>query len=104
MTKYHIEFSRDAKKDLISIVNYIKYNLQEPNIAKKLSIKIKKSIYNLADNPKIYPIIDDTFLKNLQLRKLIIDNYIVFYKILEKENKIQIVRIMYCRRDWINII
>lgn len=100
MNKYKIEFSKEAKTDLTSIVKYIKYELKEPSIATKLSNKIKKNIYNLTNNPQIFSIIDDNFIKTLELRKLIVDNYIVFYKIIEQEEIIQIARIMNGRRNW----
>ena len=45
MNKYKIQFSKDARKDLKDIYIYIKYNLQEPIIAKKLIDKIRKEIY-----------------------------------------------------------
>ena len=38
----------------------------------------------------------------LEIRKLIVDNYIVFYRI--KNDNIEIVRIMYGRRNWINLL
>ena len=44
MKKYNIEYSLDAKQDLIEIKQYIKYNLQEPEIAQKLILKIRKEI------------------------------------------------------------
>lgn len=102
MSKYIIEYSQEAKKDLIDIKKYIKYNLQEPNIAKKLITKIRKSIDSLKDNPKIYSAIDDELIKRLEIRKLIVDNYIIFYRI--KENTIQIVRVIYARRNWITLL
>ena len=102
MKKYNIEYSLDAKQDLIEIKQYVKYNLQEPEIAQKLILKIRKEISTLKNNPEIYTIIDDDIIKKLEIRKLIIDNYIVFYRI--KNNNIQIVRIMYGRRNWINLL
>ena len=41
MKKYKVEYSKEAKYDLIEIKQYIKYNLQEPEIASKLITKIK---------------------------------------------------------------
>ena len=102
MKKYNIEYSLDAKQDLIEIKQYIKYNLQEPEIAQKLILKIRKEISTLKNNPEIYTIIDDDIIKKLEIRKLMIDNYIVFYRI--KNNNIQSVRIMYGRRNWINLL
>ena len=102
MAKYNIEYSKESKQDLIGIKQYIKYNLQEPETAKKLILKIRNEINKLKHNPEIYSIIDDDIIKKLEIRKLIVNNYIVFYRI-KKEN-IQIVRIMYGRRNWINLL
>lgn len=40
MKKYNIEYSKESKQDLIGIKQYIKYNLQEPEVTNKL-ISIK---------------------------------------------------------------
>ena len=87
---------------MIGIKQYIKYNLQEPETANKLISKIRKAIKILKDNPEIYTIIDGDLIRKLEIRKLIVDNYIVFYRI--KNNNIEIVRIMYGRRNWINLL
>lgn len=102
MKKYNVEYSKESKDDLIGIKQYIKYNLQEPEISRKLISKIIKEINELKNNPEKYTIIDDDIIKKLQIRKLIVDNYIVFYRI--KNDNIQIVRIMYGRRNWINLL
>ena len=102
MNQYDIEYSKESKQDLIEIKRYIKYNLQEPVTAEKLISKIRAEIDKLRDNPQIYAIIDDDFIKRFEIRKLIIDNYIVFYRI--QNISIQIVRIMYGRRNWINLL
>ena len=102
MKKYNIEYSKESKEDLIGIKQYIKYNLQEPETANKLISKIRKSIKTLKENPEIYTIIDDDIIRKLEIRKLIVDNYIIFYRI--KNDSIEIVRIMYGRRNWINLL
>ena len=102
MKKYNIEYSKESKEDLIRIKQYIKYNLQEPETANKLISKIRKSVKTLKDNPKIYTIIDDDVIRKLKIRKFIVDNYIVFYRI--KNDSVEIVRIMYGRKNWINLL
>ena len=102
MKKYNIEYSKESKEDLIGIKQYIKYNLQEPETANKLISKIRKSIKTLKENPEIYAIIDDDIIRKLEIRKLIVDNYIIFYRI--KNDSTEIVRIMYGRRNWINLL
>lgn len=102
MKQYNIEYSNEARQDLIDIKRYIKYNLQEPTIAKKLISKIRGEIDKLKVDPEIYAIIDDDFIKKFEIRKIIVDNYIVFYRI--KNSNIQVVRVMYGRRNWINLL
>ena len=102
MKSYTIEYSKEAKQDLIDIKKYIKYNLQEPSTAQKLITKIRNQINSLKSNPEIYAIIDDDIIKKLEIRKLIVDNYIVFYRM--KNNDLEIVRIMYGRRNWIDLL
>ena len=76
MKKYNIEYSKESKQDLIGIKKYIKYNLQEPEVAQKLISKIRKEINTLKKNPEIYTIIDEDIIKKLEIRKLIIDNHL----------------------------
>lgn len=102
MNKYITQYSEEAKQDLIEIKKYIKYNLQEPNIANKLISKIKNAIEDIKNNPEVYAIIDNDFIKKLEIRKIIVDNYIVFYRI--KNNTIEIVRVMNGRRNWIELL
>ena len=102
MYNYDIQYSKESKQDLIEIKKYIKEILQEPETSHKLITRIRKEIETLKANPEIYAIIDEDMIRNLEIRKLIIDNYIVFYRI--KKDKIQIVRVMYGRRDWVKLL
>lgn len=102
MNNYNIEYSKESKQDLIGIKQYIKYNLQEPEVAQRLISKIRNEINNLKNNPEIYAIIDDDLMRKLEIRKLIVDNYIAFYRI--KSDNIEIVRVMYGKRNWINLL
>ena len=102
MSNYNIRYSKESKQDLVDIKKYIKYNLQESNIADKLITKIRKEINKLLDDPEIYQTIDDDFIKRLEIRKILVDNYIVFYRI--KNATVEIVRIMYGRRNWIKLL
>ena len=102
MNQYKIEYSKESRQDLIEIKKYIKYNLQEPESAQKLISKIRAKIDELTNNPQIYAIIDDDFIKKFEIRKLLVDNYIIFYRI--KNYDIQIVKIMYNKRNWIDLL
>lgn len=104
MNKYNIEISEDERLDLKDISKYIKNNLQQSDVAKKLINRIRRAIYNHPNNPKLYSIIDDDYIRKLELRKIIVGNYIIFFKVIDSIYKIQIIRIMYGRRNWKNLL
>ena len=78
MTEYRIEIANKAKCDIREIHGYIANTLQEPGIAGKLIDKIETDILTLKSMPMRYAIERDEQLKRRNLRKLIVDNYLVF--------------------------
>lgn len=100
--RYDVKLSIRAKKDLMSIVSYIKDELKEPNIAKKYAKILKTEIESLEYFPQKYSIIDNEKIKDLNMRKHIIKNYIAFYRINEEKKTVNVDRIIYGASDWIN--
>lgn len=100
--RYDVKLSIRAKKDLMSIVSYIKDELKEPNIAKKYAKILKTEIESLEYFPQKYSIIDNEKIKDLNMRKHIIKNYIAFYRINEEKKTVNLDRIIYGASDWIN--
>ena len=100
--KYKINLSIKAKDDLKSIVLYIKNKLNEPAIANKYAKIIREEIQTLEYSPQKFAIIDDSSVKDLNFRKLIIKNYIAFYRINEENKIVNVERILYGASNWIN--
>ena len=100
--RYEVKISGKAKDDLKYIVTYIYETLNEPTIAKKYAKIIKEKIKTLEYFPQKYGIIDDDPIFDLKIRKLIIKNYIAFYRINENKKIVTIERIIYGRADWIS--
>lgn len=103
MTKYDIEITEPAENDLKVIGRYITKELLESAIAKKVINKIVKVIIELGEMPLRNALVADKRLALQGIRKIVIDNYIVFYIVSEKY-KVVIIRILYSRRDWINLL
>ena len=101
MEKYKIQLSIKAKNDYKRIINYIKNELLEPSIANKYADLINNEIQTLEYLPQKYAIIDYDVVKELEFRKLIIKNYIAFYRINEKEKIVEVHRILYGAANWI---
>lgn len=102
MEEYKVKLSIQAKEDYKSIIKYIKYKLLEPNIAERYAELIKDEINTLKYNPQKFAIIDHDIIKEYKLKKLIIKNYIVFYRITEDENIVNVEGILYGGTDWKN--
>ena len=83
---------------------YILYknNLKEPDIANKYAKMLKDEIKTLSYFPQRNAIIDNNIIKELKSRKIVIKNYIVFYRINEENNIVNIERILYGASNWIN--
>jgi len=104
MNRYNIEITEPAENDLFEIGCYISKELLEPNIAKKVVGKIGNAIFSLEDMPSRNALVADERLALQGIRKIMIDNYIMFYVINEEHKIVTILRILYSRRDWINMI
>ena len=104
MSKYHIEITEPAEKDLHEIGRYIAIELLESAIAKKVVQKISDAIITLEELPLRNALVIDERLALHGIRKIIVDNYIVFYIISEKQKTVTVIRILYGRRDWINLV
>ena len=91
-----------AKNDLKDIISYIKYELLEPSIAQKYAKIIKEEIKRLEYSPQKFAIINPEIIKYDNIRKLVIKNYIAFYRINENKKVVNIERILYGGMDWKN--
>ena len=53
-------------------------------------------------SPQKFAVIDDSSVKDLNIRKLIIKNYIAFYRVNEENKVVNVERILYGASNWIN--
>lgn len=103
MTKYSVLVSAPAENDLRDIVRYISAQLLAPMTAGKMMDAIEAAIVGSSDTPQKFPLADER-LASTGCRKFIVKNYIVFYTIEEKSQVVEIIRIVYARRDWLQLL
>ena len=80
--KYPIEYLPIAEKDLLEILEYI--HIDNPSAALQLLEEIDKAISKLAYFPYIGYIPNDQRLIQLNYRTLVVENYRVFYVVLDE--------------------
>lgn len=101
---YKIIIEKYAQNDLKEIYNYISNTLSNRYAAIKLLNKINDKFNNLSSFPKSVPLINNEYVKNRNIRKLLIDNYIAFYEVDEIKHEVRIIRIMYGMMNYIEIL
>lgn len=97
---YQIKFTPIASEDLAGIYHYISKELHAEGAAVNLMEKIEEGVMRLKDYPFSCNYVDDEFLKKKGYRKLIINNYIVFYLVDEDKEQVNIMRILYGRQEY----
>jgi len=90
--KYNAKFLSLAIEDKKEIKGYL--SKFYPETPKHFTASLKKHISNLKENPYMYPV----YPENQNYRRMIVDNYIVLYRIIEEEKKVDIIRIL--RASW----
>lgn len=100
MNKYNVKILDEAKEDIKKIIIYIKKKLKEPEIAKQHSKAFKEEISKLKDTADIYNVIDNEIIEKNDIRKIMVKNFMVFYKIIEDIKEVQIIAVYYSGSNW----
>lgn len=96
---FSVVYSPEAKYDLKEIYKYIYYTLLAPITAKKQVNRLRQMIRSLGFMPSKYPIVDWEPWKSMNMHKVPVDNYLVFYTVDNSNLKVTIIRIVYSGRD-----
>jgi addiction module RelE/StbE family toxin len=93
-----------AKMDLKNIFRYISEELYNSESALVMINKFEKKFNDICLFPKAHPIITLKRVDHNGLRKAIVDNFIVVYLYDEEKELINIVRVIYSKRDYLKEI
>ncbi|TXK86197.1 type II toxin-antitoxin system RelE/ParE family toxin [Paenibacillus sp. N3.4] len=104
MQKYRIVITDLAEADLRDIANYIANELLEPTTARKMITRIAEATFQLEQMPFRNGLVRDERLAANGIRHILVDSYIVFYVISEKEETVTIIRILYGKRQWSSLL
>lgn len=93
-----------AADDLGNIYRYISEELFTASAATNILKRIEKEIIRLKEFPFSCNYVADEFLRNKGYRKLIVDNYIVFYLTKEEKDQVIIMRVLYGKQNYENLL
>ena len=97
MKKYTVHITPHAAEILGKIYEYIAFELLEPVYAANQLSHLEEKIQSLDLMPKRCKIFSKNIYPDQELRRLLVDNYSVFYFI--EENHVIITDILYSRSD-----
>ena len=93
-----------AEKDLLSILTYISETLHEPASASRIYGSIREAVMDLDHMPMRFQVVEDERFAKEGVRKLLVENYMVFYNVDEAARRVHVLRILYNRREWQNLL
>jgi addiction module RelE/StbE family toxin len=93
-----------AEADLHEIADYIAVELKEPSAAQHLMAKLAEAILELEQMPLRYALVSDERLAYQGIRKLVVENYLVFYVVSEKNKVVTIIRVLSGKREWNSLL
>jgi len=102
--KYAIRYTPLSFEDLNEIDSYISDTLCNPDAALRLLDKMEKSIGQLKEFPHIGSAVEDAYLASKGYRKLVVENYLVFYLINELTSEVIVMRVLYGAREYQNLL
>jgi len=104
LEKYDIQIVKSAEQDLNQIFGYIADTLHEPEAATRLLVSFREAIDSLRQLPFRQRPLQEVPYAALGVRRLFVGNYIIFYSAIEGDTTVQILRVLYKRREWQTIL
>jgi toxin ParE1/3/4 len=96
-----VVFLPAAEQDLGELFAYICNDLQNPIAARNIATKLLRRAQSLAAFPKMGAGLDSVDNRLTGYRYLLVDNYLVVYKVADQ---VSVIRILYARSDYIQLL
>lgn len=101
---YSVVITETAKRELLNAVMYISNELKSPQAASNLYDTANRQFHSLSELPKRNAEINPFTIGLSGIRYIVVGNYLAFYTVDDESMAVKIIRFVYNRRDWQNII
>ena len=96
---YNLEYLPTARQDMIDIVQYISQELKNPIAAERLAIEMVEAAEKILIFPYAAPVYLPIRSLKHEYRKILVQNYLIFYWIDESKRLVTVARVLYARRN-----
>ena len=104
MDSYKIIITPDAEEDLFELRNYIADVLLARDTARNYIRTIRKEIGSLSELPARYMPVDDEPWHSRGIRRIMANNFFVYYRIDEDRKQVFVLNVIYARRDQLRML
>lgn len=95
-----MEYLPVARQDMIDIVRYIGRDLNNPAAADRLAVKLIEAGGSTTAFPYANPSYTPIRPLKHEYRKLLVENYLMFYWVDEEKKLITVARVIYAKRNY----
>ena len=97
---YRLEYLPIARKDMLDIVKYISMELQNPDAANHLAVEMVDVAESLVTFPYTTPAYQPIRPLKHEYRKILVQNFLMFYWVDEEKKLVTVARVVYAKRDY----
>lgn len=97
--KYNYKLTPFAEEDIDSVLKYISEQLSNGKAADDLLTKIETVIERICEFPYSFADCSCFLIKDENIRRAVIDNYVLVYEIIEEEEQINVLRFRYAKMN-----
>lgn len=97
---YELEYLPIARMDMLQIVQYISRELKNPEAAEHLATEMIHAAESVLIFPYSTPVYQPIRTLKREYRKIVVQNYLMFYWIDEEKKVVTIARVIYAKRDY----
>lgn len=99
MSAYRIIMTPDAADGLAELVDYIANVLLARDTARSYVRAIREEIASLAEMPAVYKLMDEEPWRSRGVRRFLVKNFYVYYRVEETTKTVYVLNVIYARRD-----
>lgn len=96
---YKLEYLPVAQRDMVEIVRYISGELQNPTAAARLAMELVNAVESVLTFPYALPSYQPIRSLKREYRKILVQNFLMFYWVDEEKKLVTVARVVYAKRD-----
>jgi toxin ParE1/3/4 len=104
MHPYEIKYLPLFEEDLADIIDYIAISLKNPDAARHLVDTIEQALLERAKCPLSFEPFHSTKKRPMTYYRIYVKNFSIFYVVFESDRIMEVRRIIYSKRDTLEII